>query len=189
MALTARAAAKKSTNRTAPPARKRGRSWSRIHASVITPRMPSEPMNRRSGLGPAPEPGRRRVSTRPRSHDAWFSTKSSMACRSCKRPRPGRVDRPMSCIQALRKNAAGSRAWSFSCASSVGPKTPASMRAPRGVRSISTPGRGTQVENAARRREMPSGARRPATAAGAERDQRVRRLLNRRRQSLASSRG
>ena len=34
-----------------------GRSWTRTQASVITPRMPSEPISIRSGLGPAPEPG------------------------------------------------------------------------------------------------------------------------------------
>ena len=37
-------------------------SCSRIHASVMTPSAPSEPMIMRSGLGPAPEPGRRRDS-------------------------------------------------------------------------------------------------------------------------------
>ena len=34
-----------------------GRGCNRIQAAVMTPRMPSEPMNMRSGLGPAPEPG------------------------------------------------------------------------------------------------------------------------------------
>ena len=35
---------------------------SRIHASVMIPSAPSEPIIIRSGLGPAPEPGRRRDS-------------------------------------------------------------------------------------------------------------------------------
>ena len=35
----------------------------------MMPRMPSDPMNRRSGLGPAPEPGRRRVSIGPARRD------------------------------------------------------------------------------------------------------------------------
>ena len=36
-----------------------GAGGTRIHASVITPSVPSEPSSRRSGDGPAPEPGRR----------------------------------------------------------------------------------------------------------------------------------
>ena len=40
----------------------RGRSRTRTQASVITPRMPSDPSSRRSGLGPAPDPGSRRLS-------------------------------------------------------------------------------------------------------------------------------
>ena len=45
--------------RTAIPAvaRNVGRFWMRIHASVIIPSVPSDPINMRSGLGPAPEPG------------------------------------------------------------------------------------------------------------------------------------
>ena len=39
-------------------ARNAGLGWTRIHASVMTPRIPSEPITRRSGLGPAPEPGK-----------------------------------------------------------------------------------------------------------------------------------
>src|SRR3954453_5729253 len=41
------------------------RSCTRIHASVTTPSVPSEPSASRSGLGPAPDPGRRRDSTTP----------------------------------------------------------------------------------------------------------------------------
>ena len=37
----------------------RGRSWRRIQASVMTPSVPSEPTNIRSGDGPAPDPGSR----------------------------------------------------------------------------------------------------------------------------------
>ena len=46
-------------------ARKTGLTWIRIHASVIMPKMPSLPMAIRSGLGPAPLPGRRRDSHTP----------------------------------------------------------------------------------------------------------------------------
>ena len=48
-----------------PPARNVGFDCNRIQACEMTPRMPSEPMNMRSGLGPAPDPGRRRVSITP----------------------------------------------------------------------------------------------------------------------------
>src|SRR5262249_45832241 len=39
-------------------ARKRGLSWRRIHARVMTPSMPSEPMKNRSAETPAPSPRR-----------------------------------------------------------------------------------------------------------------------------------
>ena len=56
-----------------------GRFWIRIHASVTTPRIPSEPMTIRSGLGPAPLPGRRRLSHHPCGVSIRTdSTKSSM---------------------------------------------------------------------------------------------------------------
>ena len=48
--------------RTDAPARNFGRGCNRIQAREITPSVPSEPINMRSGLGPAPEPGKRRVS-------------------------------------------------------------------------------------------------------------------------------
>jgi hypothetical protein len=65
--------------RTDTLARKRGRSWSRIHASVMMPSAPSEPRNRRSGLGPAPDPGSRRLSLIPAGVTTRIdSTKSSM---------------------------------------------------------------------------------------------------------------
>ena len=60
-------------------ARNVGRAWMRIHASVMTPRMPSLPMTMRSGDGPAPEPGRRRLSHQPCGVSIRTdSTKSSM---------------------------------------------------------------------------------------------------------------
>ena len=65
IARNALAAVKKSGNCTAPPARNLGRSCNRIQAWVMMPRMPSEPISSRSGLGPAPEPGSRRVSITP----------------------------------------------------------------------------------------------------------------------------
>ena len=60
-------------------ARNVGRRWIRIQASVITPRMPSLPITIRSGLGPAPEPGSRRLSHQPCGVSMRTdSTKSSM---------------------------------------------------------------------------------------------------------------
>ena len=60
-------------------ARNVGRRWIRIHASVMTPRMPSLPITMRSGLGPAPEPGSRRLSHHPLGVSMRIdSTKSSM---------------------------------------------------------------------------------------------------------------
>ncbi len=59
----------KSPKRTPAEARCSGRGCTRTHALVITPRMPSEPASRRSGLGPAPEPGRRRDSHTPDGRD------------------------------------------------------------------------------------------------------------------------
>ena len=78
-ARTARAPARKSSNASAAPARKVGRSCRRSQASVITPSAPSEPIIRRSGLGPAPEPGRRRLSITPAGVTTRrLSTKSSI---------------------------------------------------------------------------------------------------------------
>ncbi len=59
MARTASTASGNRSNTTEAEALWEGRSWSRIHASVMTPRVPSEPRNNRSGEGPAPEPGTR----------------------------------------------------------------------------------------------------------------------------------
>ena len=60
-------------------ARKCGRSCSRIQARVMNPRVPSEPITIRSGEGPAPEPGRRRLSIAPLGVSIRrLSTKSSI---------------------------------------------------------------------------------------------------------------
>ena len=64
---------------TPPDSFQRGRSRTRTQASVITPRIPSEPSSSRSGLGPAPEPGSLRLSQRPPGVIARTdSTRSSM---------------------------------------------------------------------------------------------------------------
>ena len=77
--LTASAPAPKEENVTAAEARKRGRAWSRVQASAIIPRIPSLPNTSRSGLGPAPLPGRRRDSQMPLGVTIRTdSTKSSM---------------------------------------------------------------------------------------------------------------
>ncbi len=76
---TASAPSKKLLKRTEAEARNVGFLRRRTQASVMMPKMPSEPMNRRSGLGPAPEPGRRRVSSVPAGVTTRvLSTKSSM---------------------------------------------------------------------------------------------------------------
>ena len=78
-ASAAPAPASKVSNSTPAEARKPGRSCTRTHASVITPRMPSEPISIRSGLGPAPEPGSRRLAHSPAGVIARTdSTRSSM---------------------------------------------------------------------------------------------------------------
>ncbi len=72
MARSARAAPKNEWKRTDAPARNFGRDCNRIQAREITPSVPSEPMNMRSRLGPAPDPSNRRVSFQcaARRHDA-----------------------------------------------------------------------------------------------------------------------
>jgi hypothetical protein len=59
-ARTASAPTRNDAKRTVAPARCEGRGCTRTQASVITPRIPSDPSSIRSGEGPAPEPGRRR---------------------------------------------------------------------------------------------------------------------------------
>ena len=74
-----RRAARRSPKLTDADALCSGRCWSRIHASVITPSVPSEPRNSRSGDGPAPEPGSRHDSLIPAGVTTRSdSTKSSM---------------------------------------------------------------------------------------------------------------
>ncbi len=78
-ARTASAAVAKSSKPTEADARKVGRSCRRIQASTMMPSAPSEPIINRSGLGPAPEPGSRRVSWIPVGVTTRSdSTKSSM---------------------------------------------------------------------------------------------------------------
>ena len=68
-ARTASAPAAKESKATPAESLCSGRSWTRTQASVITPRMPSEPISIRSGLGPAPEPGQPPALPRPRRRD------------------------------------------------------------------------------------------------------------------------
>ncbi len=76
---TAPAAAWKSSNSTPQESLNSGRGRTRTQASAIAPRIPSEPANIRSGEGPAPEPGSRRLSQIPRGVIARTdSTRSSM---------------------------------------------------------------------------------------------------------------
>jgi hypothetical protein len=78
-ALTASAPSSKRSNRTPAEARCVGRGRTRTHASVISPRIPSEPISMRSGETPAPEPGSRLDSQTPRGVIARTdSTRSSM---------------------------------------------------------------------------------------------------------------
>ena len=79
IARTAAIAAVMSAKVTDAEALNRGRSCSRIHASVMTPSVPSEPRNSRSGDGPAPEPGSRHDSLTPTGVTTRIdSTRSSM---------------------------------------------------------------------------------------------------------------
>src|SRR5436309_14109835 len=83
---------RKLSNSTPRELRWRGRGCTRTHAGVITPRVPSEPASMRSGLGPAPEPGRRRDSHRPVGVRALTdSTKSSMWVHTVAKWPPARV--------------------------------------------------------------------------------------------------
>jgi hypothetical protein len=83
IARTASIAGPMSANVTVAEALNPGRSCSRIHASVTTPSVPSEPRNIRSGEGPAPEPGSRHDSLIPAGVTTRIdSTRSSMwVCR------------------------------------------------------------------------------------------------------------
>ena len=119
----------------------RGRSCTRTQASVITPRMPSEPISIRSGLGPAPDPGSRRLSHSPAGVIARTdSTRSSMWVQTVAKWPPARV-----AIQPPRveySNDCGK--WrrvspcSASCSLSGGPSVPAWIRAARETGSTSS---------------------------------------------------
>ena len=127
----------------------------RIQASVMTPRVPSEPSNRRSGLGPAPEPGRRRVSTGP-GGVTRAATRRSRRC-GCRggevaagaggdpAAQRGELERLREVAQreAVRRGAASS---------SAGPGRPAWMRAARETRvDLEHAGRGAPGRRRPRR--------------------------------------
>ncbi len=129
---TAAAAARKSSNSTPHEALNSGRGRTRIQASPITPRIPSEPISARSGEGPAPDPGSRLLSQVPRGVIARTdSTRSSMwVWRVAKCPparvaiQPPRVAYSKDCGKWRRV-----RPCSRSCSSRRGPVAPAWIRA------------------------------------------------------------
>ena len=89
---TALAAAMKSSNSTPQEALNSGRGRTRTQASAIAPRIPSDPISIRSGEGPAPDPGSRRLSQVPRGVIARTdSTRSSMCVYSVAKCPPARV--------------------------------------------------------------------------------------------------
>ena len=79
-ARTASAPARNEAKRTVRPARCDGRGCTRTHASVMTPRIPSEPSSIRSGEGPAPEPGSRRDAHVPLGVIARTASTRSSTC-------------------------------------------------------------------------------------------------------------
>jgi hypothetical protein len=138
---TAPAPAANSANATPQDAFQRGRSWSRTQASVITPSVPSEPISIRSGLGPAPDPGRRRLSHSPDGVIARTdSTRSSMCVCSVAKWPPARVAIHPPSVE--NSNDCGKwrsvSPWGRSWSSSEGPNVPAWMRAAREVSSTSS---------------------------------------------------
>ncbi len=140
MARTAPAATPKSSKATLVEALCSGRGRTRTQASAITPRVPSEPISSRSGEGPAPEAGRRRLSQVPRGVIARTdSTRSSMwVSRVAKWPpalvatQPPRVEYSKDWGKWRRVRPC-SRSWS----SSPGPVAPAWIRAASEVGSTS----------------------------------------------------
>ena len=79
MARTASQPECQSSNRTPALALNLGRFCRRSQHSLMMPRAPSEPITIRSGLGPAPLPGKRRVSIHPAGASMRVdSTKSSI---------------------------------------------------------------------------------------------------------------
>ena len=162
--------------RTTTPAeaRQRGRSCSRIHASVMMPRLPSEPRKRRSGDGPAPEPGRRRDSLIPDGVTTRIdSTKSSMCVytrgvvaagagrqpaterRQLERLREVPQRQPVRAQLLLERRARARRPGCGPPARPGRPRRPG--RAPRGR---STPHRRTRHRRRTRRRRPPTNRRR-----------------------------
>ena len=107
----------------------------------MTPSVPSEPQRKRSGDGPAPEAGRRRVSSTPRGVTArspW--TNSSMWVKSVAKWPPERVaiqppsvDHSKACGKWRSVSP-----WGFSWASSDGPSVPPWIRAERDAASTSS---------------------------------------------------
>ena len=77
---TASQASPKRSKRTVAAAFHSGRGRTRTQASVITPRIPSLPSSIRSGDGPAPEPGSRRLSQVPRGVTARTDSTRSSTC-------------------------------------------------------------------------------------------------------------
>ncbi len=148
----------------------------RIHASVMMPRDPSEPRNRRSGLGPGAAAGQPARLADARSGSRPASTPPGRRC-ACRRWRSGRrsgwpASRRGSSTSKLcgkwRRVRPCGRSWS----SSTGPRAPAWMRAARLVRSISstrsravrsidtTPAKRVGEPDRARRRPPPTSRRR-----------------------------
>ena len=131
----------KLAKRTPAEARWAGRGWTRIHASTITPSVPSEPASIRSGLTPAPEPGSRRDSQTPAGVSARIdSTKSSMCVQTVAKCPAARVAiQPPSVASSKdcgkwRSVSPCSPSWR----SSWGPVAPAWMRAARETASTSS---------------------------------------------------
>ena len=128
-------------NRTAADAFHSGRACTRTQASVITPRMPSEPISIRSGLGPAPDPGSLRLSQGPRGVMARTdSTRSSMWVGPVAKWPPARVAIQPPSVEysndcgKWRSVRPCGRSWS----SSAGPGAPAWIRAARDTGSTSS---------------------------------------------------
>ncbi len=135
------APAAKRSNRTPAERLCRGRGWTRIHASVITPRVPSEPASMRSGLTPAPDAGSRRDSHTPTGVIARTdSTKSSMCVHTVAKWPPARVaiqppsDEYSNDCGKNRSVSPRSASWR----SRPGPVAPAWMRAERDTSSTSS---------------------------------------------------
>ena len=133
-ARTASAPPRNESKRTARPARWTGRGRMRTHASVMIPRIPSEPSSIRSGEGPAPEPGSRRDTQWPAGPTARTdSTRSSMWVRRVAKCPPARVAIQPPSVDS--SNDCGKKRSVIPCAASCssirGPLAPAPMRAAR----------------------------------------------------------